>query len=538
MNLYSSPYAIRTTYLNKLIDALNAFTNSDFLSDDKIFTTKEDYEAIIKAIEEFQETPNICFNLSVIEGEYYQTQDALELIEIIQNTLLKLSEKLRRSIQKIEKLKEPYIKSSPTIDKINSDLNNADNFLFYLKALSSAIGYFEKQNSYYGYFIGCIDDRLEQRATIRYDNGIEYGLKFLSEEIVYVDANIRGKVSPYIKYSYYLFLINIKLAEIDEGYGGYECSSSHFSSLRRYTEALNSFIENGFAANTSPIITNILLDKSQFLTQKLFLRDPYEQGRTEILHTGLKTYRLSSNSNTQNIFNFFRDKSRRHYDIQEYKKEGNDYLRSIISKVERQKLDELKIEDVHFLCKYIKNSIENIYNSEKPYSLKTIAEIILNIHNYYLEKFRLDEVLTDKYAIESALNLTASTMLKLEIKNSLMENSLFMVGTVTELVIEMEKRVEYLLALNGKRTLPNLHIYNSFIFYLLDLVKILKDMSKHQSISDTQAYFRELDKVSKIFLKYSGIFKKKVEWCRKEGILPVYLSIQECFIPIPKKIFY
>lgn len=315
----------------------------------------------------------------------------------------------------------------------------------------------------------------------------------------------------------WLFSLNVKLAEIDEGYSSDEKS---IAILLQYYHDLNLIIKGNYLTNQISVIHQLKL-KCSLLLFKIIKR--------------LKK--------TDNIdFNVYNDT----FDISKLEEEikkntsGNNILAEIKSQYFDYNYDMNVIQKlvtspnpqiihIHKFTKYIKK--RNFSATKSDYYLNILNDLLLNF------KIKLKNISTESHeyisqgneiAYKTTINLIVNSIFSLEtqkIVNNL--DAKFSFSTFKESYKKIEKLFEQYIVEEDKN-IPNFILYKLHIQQLTKIIKFCQSKDK-KILNEEGTNYEEVFQIifDDLYAKLK-LYKEKILLSKEANLMPLYIEIEDC----------
>ncbi len=356
-------YNIQKVHLSKILRYINEVNSFFAITIDS--PKKEFHNTHYAALNDFL-YPDFhvvnSFNIAILQGEYYHSE--------AHGITVKISLQIKKTIQNLSDALKPF--SSLFQEEITGEVLSRLGISDYsivsqiesLVALKNQLLFYSKYNAHLSYLSSKIRERLfvskKTVVDVDLDPELETVFNKLNEfrDIDDVDPSVIEYL--FNEADYFSFLVNIKLAELDEGY---LCSNSILDKLITLSARLEVIIDRKALKAENPI-TLLILYKCKYLLLKVLRRFEKDDKKEYTVAAASKfiSYDVSSLSDTSQIGDFsllFDSDSKSHYSE---KKTTFALNNSELSKRAEKALDNLlnspsvQIRELHFLCKYYKKN--------------------------------------------------------------------------------------------------------------------------------------------------------------------------------------
>ena len=516
------------------------------------------------------------YNCIILSGEYYHP-NAQALVKAIadanENLLTKalpgLEEQLNKRLGQISlnnkelivlpyvlqdtksKLQQPDITEESKISleakisEIQDKLNAADQnkvrldkearrlqiYQSFLKTAREKIETYKKYNKHLIYLLDYIDTRLNKTDVIVLDTDLA------SDIVKYRELALEDKSKKEYA-AYFIFLVNVRLAETDEAY---LCNRQTLVQLIGYAKNLHELSEReAIAYHDKDRIVECVKQKCRFLILKIlrrFKRTDSSEFKTSATTKSLK-FSIGDLQNDIALFKTLDAKSLKHYFSDPVVGLTNDIcleqMRSLIASGKDSIIGaENEIECIHFLFKFVKNSAKEIIQGTRKIKLEDLKKLFTDLLSYYYDKTESAKK-DDKFnlfSFESAVILTSNALFILEVTEKIERcaNIKDCREALKFLQDEFDKNVQEL----HSDKAPNVLLYRNY-FELLSqcLIKftfLLENISA-EDIPNLEGLVKQLEEIFQGCYAASTNYVSVINKAIQKILYPTYLSIKECII--------
>lgn len=553
-------HEIGSFYLESIRDFYSKISNflSEIVEEHKsVFAAEDEESKVIRLNKEkarfvtqkqklvFKALVAQAYNYSIIEGEYYST-NAETLLKDIAIIHQEVQEKI--ADQPFEDLIEKPVALSGTVPLQSEDLIqqlSAERLAFFSEVVELT-EYYPEFNRHYQYFVDKVKHRLEQTDG---EDILDHDFDADLSELKNIPSNSASpSTAPStVEMYYHLFLLNIKLAEFDEGYEGYVCDQAATKSLIQ----IILMIQNRFASGLflHNLISDCLSEKCNFLLLKIYRR--YKKDAIDYIITAQKQekkFNLSSLEGTIKLFKTFNEKSYRHYNpvrgfFSFLSTSKNDISALSVASEFRDNLasskeSDLTIEHIHFVCKFIRSNSSTIVSGRKaewdyPDVIEFLETLLEKIITEKKDKISSNSK-TDFYAFESVTHLVKNVIFNLKAENVFscdrtVDGYLAEVRPLTQYyranktIIENSSNIDL-----ARQGLPDPFLSKIYCSLLHRLYGKIRDILAQKKESITEKQSDAIAEVSGEYFNADTTYVKLLTLASKQGLMPIYLSISEC----------
>jgi len=473
--------------------------------------TEEDYntELQLHVLEPFKKL-NLLYNFSIIHGEYYSNSIDLILKDVIVN------------FKYVQKNLSPYI-----IVESNKYKSSILNKIFDIYEICK---YIEKFHIYYSQLLSRIKSRLSKSNARITDIDFDKSLSNLLDNISLKKQNIEELI----------FLINVKLCIIDEGY---LCEETTLLYLIRISSFIQQEIIGLTGKGISDIINNIITQKVNMLIYKSLFRFSNDSNKEYIISFSSKTYNYNLDSlriqfeNKENgvfIFKNFVNSAHHHY-----LNKNNIIDKSLIEQTEKKinktffnnvTDDSVEVLNVHKICKYYKRTLEDTNIITLEIRIKYLDSLIEKLDKLKTKSKSRDDLM-NYFAFETTFILLINT--KFRLLSFIKSNNVFDIKQLTKNWKEIhEFYFKYHNIFDVSSTYPFLFykLYSNVITsFLISTNSIIE-----KCIDDDNVLNKISNFAASLVPEYHEairLFSKCVIQNRDAALMPVYMTMQECFCP-------
>lgn len=522
--------------LNPIEDALVALTDrlqekisskvkSDIISilerETATDETKLDSASLKKALITNQESLD-NFHYSILAGEYYDSKlfdtELTSINNQIKNLLNRVKEVLKQENWIVETLLSPLKEFELTIENV------------ILRIIFHSV------------YIGRrVESRmLDEKILIlnkSLDNELNEITLILSEVIDKKKREIGNQIKLKTLHSYYFFLINIKLAEIDE---------SHFCDIKTIEILLGldssiKFLQDHGIISFRGLVA-ITTEKARFLISKINKRNiivnednansiRYKPREYEIIGLDIiRPYKYQVDKSSSSYFKIFEEKSTEFYTQKAttFLLNENNLIRfSNLSNSLSKKELLPRIEDYHFFCKIIQKNCGLITAGINNPFASTVD--ILKNHALFLESWlnKTSKYVFNYYAYESAFYLVLVTQLKLK-GNQIIANNMSFYSLRSEYY--NFKNLYTSLTQKTRADSPCFSLHRYFCKFSVKIIKKIEDQIDSidsDELNDLESFIQD------IFFNYynsNNDFVTSLEESEHLGLHSLYLTKEECIL--------
>lgn len=455
------------------------------------------------------------YNLSLIAGEYYQSETS----DVLNN--------ITRMISPWQGAMADYLKRVGNKNRLSKAIQEA----------LTSISRIKEFQEYYHYIIHRFESRLEKT----YHTIINY--HFEDRLTGLLNTHIRSKSEADIL----IFLINIKLCLVDEGYA---CNEDFLAMLVKIASTLRQGMESNEGVIDKNVVSSIVLYKAEFLIYKLLLRFNKESTKGYMITAedgAVHRFELDEFNRKFLLdrffpFRSFQDDAIAHYhskravNIEELKGLGSE----IIANLHKNLNGCLPVKSIHRFCKYCKILHENVAGSDLQNCIETLDQLRSRLEQ---EKIfcRSQKNRPNYFAYETTYNLVVTARLKLvgiKTKNAITD------GDSLASQWEFFKR-EYFELLSQFKIEGIYPFYYHTIFSRSIIEILVKTHALVKAIdqTDIEAAGLEVKKISGVVNSLLSEYHVSNEKCkialdqsRDAQLMPVYLTIEECIVHYEYKV--
>ncbi len=490
----SDVFAIPSKYLKLIEDQIDVlfveFTNLKKLEEQKTKETEIDAAQTAGRIQKLKlpldfsiKLKNVTsevirlFNLSVIQGEYYS--DICELqISTFRNYLVSFEESFQTTLL--------------------SFLNKEDNEYKLCKQE------FDTVKEHFHYF-----DYLSSKISSRIDQSLN---QIIDIDLVEKIFAFRNSTNTESKYKNLKFLINVRIAELDEGY---VCNPDTRKELSKLISLIEELVRSG--SISQDVITKILITKCNFLFLKLEKR--LKNNRALEIPDGLNHYTFDIDSIEKFILesgipvfsNFISDIN-------------NHYHNNDIYQLEHIDKSKFLVKTIHKNCKSIKKIID-----AGEIGLPQIDELLKNIKNdlNWVKSFiRANPKFKNRsnwFAYVSAESLLNKTYFKLKCYKYIAENV-----EISQIISNIESIQNIYKSISSEELIKDcFQIDLLYSMFLRDVLKIsISKINDETNFPDLVSF---IDKIILEFLDSSEKLELHLSKNNELALMPLYLSMEECY---------
>lgn len=468
------------------------------------------------------------FNFAVLCGEYYSPKARLIIDEISRNVdelLLNLGNRtdLKLLLNTIDGGDEV---SQDVIDKLNETqmalLESLEGGLDKIKHFCYLFSYLHKRTR----------SKLERNSESVICVDFESDFKQLNDGLV-------GHRADDFFDNYSLFLLNVKMAEIDEGH---ICDQETLENLVFISSKIHTLRAESLI--TEKELQRLTQQKSNFLILKIIIRlskNGEEKNYTNINFDGNDLhFNIRELNNIDNLGPFFElgRLALNHYPLsKETKADFFSYLNPInnnralafFDKYSAEIVSDISVNEVHYLCKYLKyNAILIIKgNSSSHFEIKNTLWGLIKIRDFFLSQLNISNDF-DSFSYSSCVELVINCYFYLSTKHSIsLCNSFEDVVKSTSFCIEL---FESCLSTLHKTSFPSIQLYRIIEKHIIEDVFLKID---NLEINSSPGKFSDFAKeILTKFYAISGEYSRVVQICKDRRLLPFYLTEKECIIKI------
>ncbi len=457
-------------------------------------------------------------NCSIMGGEYYLLSNALELI----------NRAIERASGIVTRLVERRRMYEEVQDEINSQLclhfNNLVNLLSHLLG-------------HYKYLSSSVKSKLSDSGEVALNFGLKYELERQLGKMAEYKIDGYHEKEPIQEAWHTLTLINISLAELDEGY-----TCDNFQQVISHCQALAVLVKPSsalFGQDNSLLL--LILNKAKYLALKTLRRHSKNNKSTfyTIDSSSHEVYTIEQLSAETEIGPFikFDQLSRGHYtdSIINFTADQGGNLKKINEIISGNNHKTLRVEDYHFISKYVKRNAESIVSTsyiDKEKLLQFLDKGIAFGIQEHLHKDELD--LFNGLAYESIYKLAFNAKWKIAlVEKSLNAKS---VKALAEILAQLKSDFISNLSRQKKWQFRTPDIYSYWL--LADTTCSLLDRINRNLLNQDINLERELDvdllrmveNVTREICDTRLDFKLIVRDAVLHRNMPVYLTYKECLL--------
>lgn len=475
----------------------------------------------------------ILLHLSTLQGEYYnaQTREVVKNLMQIRSRLLSSLQALLIKLNSENEAINQWQKTNPLANRtqaliLKQKISNIG--VEKVIQLNQSLG---KWFSHYSFLADHVHSRMNEQVEIRdFD---------LDEELEHLN-NATNTLHSRNDVAYHLFLINIKLAEVDEGYN---CNRETIDLLLELSSKIK-FYE----ANSTSTIRKWLDYKCNFIILKIlrrWVKHHPELRYSVLVNSDRFSYSIQELSKSDNIglFSPLDIKSINHYG--DYDKAFDLSNQRFVEIILAIKTDlSITSEQVHYLCKFLKKNAFNIVSNEHPtIRYVHVLDALKRVERKLFQLLRTTNVINGKYDLysyETCYYLCANAYLKLKSEETIVNFKDFrdaravldQIQSLWTDVIEKQALVKDI-----QQHTPIICAILSKTYCEVILAYIQKFEKLATSFTDPIDNYQSLiDKLLNTYTNAVSSYREILHSSEKAKILPFYLKTEECFIPVDKQI--
>lgn len=455
----------------------------------------------------------IDLNLSVLAGEYLKDIDSfnskISVNNILNNNMNSESEedKGNNENHSIDSFKKDSLNTEGGGENLKQNDNSDNQFCddLFKKALKNYKTFAENIHSNNE---NIITDRTDQR-------------RFYKSKRIRLKPDIEHASFTYLppEYDYYfIFLINISLADFDEYF---ESSQEHENELDYYLDKLNAIDSD----KDKGFILKALSDKCEYLKFKIKFREYRDYSDVEPIYSG------------DNYYTKFIEDTKNHYNTRGTRIDNcSSFISGFGSTFNLERNNLSAKSDIHKINKFYKSS-ESIEPKDKKRNIDLLIEKIstLNCDNSF-----------DRISNNSAINLLENTKLKIlldtEIKNKfkqVLNDSFFKSSKSVEDNVFIKELKEFI---NKKNYVDYIGFKSVIDFYdklfnqleisdeILTEIELLKteDIKDEDLLKYRENILKNLESLEYLYTKTLSKSSENITFLRNYELKPIYLSLEEC----------
>jgi len=435
---------------------------------------------------ENQEQLFFYLNLSLIAGEY--------LIDF---------QEFKYTISKFIDIESIYESINP--ENILDSKLSTDNELNDIELYNSAVKYYEElADNINDNTKVYLSKKNDYRKTIKPER---LKIKYEIEKLFYEKNNLNeSKAKP----GYFLFLINLSLAELDEYL---ECNDKCLEELNVFKKYFQDGAISSISDKWQSPIIKILKDKCEYLEFKINFR---------------KNKTLIIDNIAENAFRHFYDETISHYGARDIFG-CSKFINDCCSEIDYSQVD-LKAKKLHQINKYLK-STKNLKNKAK---IEKITDIISQV------SFNEKEVDFEKVSYDSVSNLLQNTKLYLVLEEEKANNfeSFICQDLYKKNILATTNKIKKQIDIELERDYIDYRGYEYVIDFLNELFDKLQNFQisdedfENVNIENLKVYFITIKgNVTRLMKFYEDILLK-LENNKKHlntlELKPIYLELDDC----------
>lgn len=358
----------------------------------------------------------------------------------------------------------------------------------------------------------------------------------------------------------WIFSANLYLAQLDEGY---ICNRDTLLDLITFSTKLNNWIKETEVENNKLSIELLTAQKFDFLILKTLIRFDKTIHKEFVITNKTKYKSLSLDTeiefkfSKEDIINRNNNALIKNKFIEEFLVKSEfiydasklslaDLSNKIkLTKLLKKELSDIKIYDIHFLCKIIKHNTSDIINGKYTnITIISVVDFLKKVVTYYEAKCA-EESKVNKYSNYSGLNLLINSITKIELEDEKCKIS--EITNINEIAKIISNRTALIKArslefemnnsendISSNKFNPAFQFGRFIAIYLKNLGEVLIQNIQSKNINIYDKNFHIITSEYKnIVAKIISHLEKciiNIDEAKDRKALPIYVSLKECLV--------